>query len=762
MPGFDLPGTNKNTGETPQPFTLEEFGSLDTKAKRPAISPKDFFWIENFMPIGPANMRTLYGEESTPIYTASNPRTIVYYTFYNIGSTRYCAVFLDNGTAVQVNTTTLALTTISATVGKFWAAGQSLPAAVQYQAKYLIITSKVSGDAYWAWDGTSLFGLGTLEPQVTMTNSGSGGYTSAPTVTAFGGSGSGATFTANLDAQKHVTDVTVTNPGSGYGPTDLVTLVFTGGGGTDQARATATVSLSSAGVSIVLLTNGGHGYTSPVVAFSGGGGSGAKAFVSGAANGSLTDITITDPGSGYTSSPTVAITDGGGGTGATAVCEIRAGQITAITVNSGGAGYVGQPDVLISAPNNTQFPNIQAEATATVVAGAVTAVTVTVMGIGYMSATVDLSGGNGSAEATIEIMPAGISGTSLEVYQERIWVGDDTKLSYTAASSIRDFSGSAGGGSKPLTDSILREKCVALHQANGFLYYFGDSSIFVISNVQTSTNAVTTFNTSNVDPQIGSAWRDSISAFGRALVFANPTGIYALYGGAAEKVSGPLDGLFQKANFTSGVTPTSAVATIFSIRVYSMLMTTTDPFTGTERNIMVMWDGQRWFVGTQTFSPKILAGQEIGSILTGYGADSTTIHRLFQTPSTALLKRFATKLVAPSSYIVTARAMRVYYLAQTETGNGGQISVALENQIGANPAVSKDISSSASWVNNAGAISTWVGAGGAAHWSSKGLSIVQYDDSMYGQLLGATVSTVVDDLTFISMTLLLQDYAPNA
>lgn len=761
-PDLALPGRNLQTQEDPRPFTLEEFGSIDTKSKRPAIAPKDFYWIENWMPIGPGNMRTLWGEEATPIYTTSNPRTIIHYDFYNIASTRYCAVFLDDGTAVQVNTATLATTTISASANKFYTAGGTQPATCQYQSKYLSIASQVAADAYWVWDGASLFGPGTLAPDVTLTNSGLS-YASAPTVTAFGGSGSGATFTATV-SNNSVTDVKVTSPGSGWVKGELVTLIFSGGGSDTQARATATVVTSSGGVAIVTVTNGGSGYSKPLVTFSGGGGSGAKAFVSGAANGVVTEITVTDPGSGYTSNPAVAVADSGGGTGsgATAVCEIRRGQVTAITVNSGGSGYTGVPDVQISAPNDFGFPNIQAEAYATISAGAVTAITMTVMGVGYKSAAVDLAGGNNSAQATIKLMPYGIKGTSIETYQNRIWVATDTKFSYTAAGSVADFSGISGGGSSPATDAFLREKIVRMMQANGFLYYFGDSSINVISNVQTSSLGVTSFNNSNVDPQIGSAWRDSIRSFGRALVFANPTGVYALYGGAAEKVSGPLDGLFQKANFTTGVTPSACVATIFSIRVYCLLMTTTDPTTGIERPMMLMWDGQRWFVGSQGFTLNDLAGQEINSILTGYGASTTKIARLFQTPSASLSKRFKTKLVSPTSYILSSTAYHVYFMAQTETTVGGPVNISLVNEQGSNPVVATDVSAQATWTNNSGAVCTWSGlAGAAASFSSKGLVVKMYDDSQYGQLLGADVDTLVPDMTFISMTLLLKDYSPN-
>ena len=87
-------------------FTLEKFGSLNTKNQRPSIQDNEFSWIENMMPIGDGNLRTMWSN-GPAIYTAPGGLTIIYMYFYNIGSTTYCAVFLNDGTAVQVNTQTL-------------------------------------------------------------------------------------------------------------------------------------------------------------------------------------------------------------------------------------------------------------------------------------------------------------------------------------------------------------------------------------------------------------------------------------------------------------------------------------------------------------------------------------------------------------------------------------------------------------------------------------------------------------------------------
>lgn len=72
----------------------------------------------------------------------------------------------------------------------------------------------------------------------------------------------------------------------------------------------------------IVVTVGGMGYTSPVVAISGGSGSGAAATAT-QVGGVIISILLTNPGTGYKASDTltVAITDGGPGTGATATAH---------------------------------------------------------------------------------------------------------------------------------------------------------------------------------------------------------------------------------------------------------------------------------------------------------------------------------------------------------------------------------------------------------------------------------------------------------
>ena len=162
--------------------------------------------------------------------------------------------------------------------------------------------------------------LGQSVSSVTINNPTTNGkYVSAPSVSFSGGGGTNAAGTAILDAQGKVSQVVITNSGSGYSSQPTVT--FGDVGVTAQATVaqgtTAEASASLANVSAGALTG---------------------------------TLTITNGGSGYSSNPVVSISGGGGSSaGVTVTPTITDGVITAIAV-SGGSGYSSAPSISIAAP----------------------------------------------------------------------------------------------------------------------------------------------------------------------------------------------------------------------------------------------------------------------------------------------------------------------------------------------------------------------------------------------------------------------------
>ena len=80
-----------------------------------------------------------------------------------------------------------------------------------------------------------------------IATSGGTGYIGAPFVRITGGSGSGATAYATIDASGNLTGLTVSNPGSGYQASDTLTVTLLGGGGTGATIGTISFADNGSG-----------------------------------------------------------------------------------------------------------------------------------------------------------------------------------------------------------------------------------------------------------------------------------------------------------------------------------------------------------------------------------------------------------------------------------------------------------------------------------------------------------------------------------
>jgi len=179
-----------------------------------------------------------------------------------------------------------------------------------------------------------------------------------------------------------LTGITVNNSGQDYDAGSKPALEITGGGGTGAAgEVVVNGSLTS-----FVVTNEGSGYTeSPLVSIVGGGGIGAtaQAVVTG---GRVTRILVEQPGSGYTSQPSVSIT-GGGGTGATATASVR-GPIQSVSLTNAGSGYTGLPTVRVNSGEGALAQPI-------VINGRIVSIAIINSGSGYTTAPEIVINGDG-------------------------------------------------------------------------------------------------------------------------------------------------------------------------------------------------------------------------------------------------------------------------------------------------------------------------------------------------------------------------------
>ncbi len=320
-------------------------------------------------------------------------------------------------------------------------------------------------------------------------------------------------------------------------------------------------------------------------------------------------------------------------------------------------------------------------------------------GTGYDAAPlVTLSPSNDAAQGTVEIMPTGISGNIIETFQSRVWLGvpfqsgtvsNGGTFLVSAPNSYTDFATSDGGLIFTSTDPFLRTRYVNIKQTNGYLYPIGDSSVSIVSNVQTTGSPpTTTFNYQNTDPQIGAQWRDSVQPFGRSLIFANHNGVFALYGGAVQKVSDKIDRLFDNADFTSaGVSPTAAICYVRETKLYLLNMTLTDPRTQARRTLMAAWDGREWSIASQTSTFTYIGTLETNSDITAYGTEGTKLMPLFAVPSASLTKTWSTKLYGVEDLFITKMSYGFYtQLTDYSTAQSGvTVTVTVDNGVASYP-----------------------------------------------------------------------------
>ena len=749
--GGGLPGRpsySVNFPANPMQILFDGFETINTKPSRPAIESQQMYICDGFMPLGKSNARTLYGIGSN-LYAATGGKTVAFFWFGNIGTVPYCIVFLSDGSIVAVNENTSAATTI-APAGTITSPSPTSIGLTQWGNQYFAIVSQQT-NGYFLWDGTTLYKAGGIGPYVSIS---SGGY-------GYNGDSS-VSFTGSIAT----TTLTVTAVASGV---IQVGQFISGTGVTAGTYITAQTGGATGGIGTYTVNNSqtvaGEAMTAPLtITAIGGSGSGAT-FTSTLQNGSVSTINVSNPGSGYSPIDYVylAFAGGGGNTTATATATVVGGVITAVTLSApgfGGTGYTSTTAVAVYGGGGSG-----ASINATVSSGSVTGFTITKGGEGYSSSdppTIYIYDSlNAVATAAVALMPIGVQGTGVETYQQHAWVINGSKVLFTAPESPSDFGTPDGGGAFQSTDSFLKIGFTGVKQSNGFLYLIADSSMNYISGVSTSGSPpTTTFTNQNVDPQIGSSWPNSVQVFSRNIVFANSFGVHISYGGAVTKISDALDGFYSSVPYTSyTISPSAAVAVIFGIHVYMLLLPIIDPVTGLQVNKLLMWDGKHWWTASQEKPLLFVTTHEINSQMTAYGTDGTSIFPLFQNPSATLVKTIQSKLYDLPSYVFEKMTNRVFGLVNYNQISAAPFSIAIDS--GTTPTTSPyyNTSLSLTWTNTSGGTISWTNSSSQPMvWGRTGLAQLEFANSQQGSLIGITAQTSAPDLTVVSITLVVQNY----
>ena len=172
-----------------------------------------------------------------------------------------------------------------------------------------ITTVNLVGSAVTA-SGTAVLGGTGMIGFISLTNDGSG-YVTAPAVEisppSSGEQATAVAITTSSGGVKSLKEIRVLNPGSGYDVNNPPLIILNGGGG---AGAAVTFGIVDSGISTVIVSNRGKGYsTTPTVTFAGATGIGGTTAVANTIitdDGKVRSVQFANVGSGYTEAPTVA------------------------------------------------------------------------------------------------------------------------------------------------------------------------------------------------------------------------------------------------------------------------------------------------------------------------------------------------------------------------------------------------------------------------------------------------------------------------
>jgi hypothetical protein len=643
-------------------IVFENFEKMDTAGSREGLPEKALAWQENLQSIAPNKLVTVPAVAATAL--ASIPGTMLSMFEATIGAVDYIIAFNTAGAGFGINITTGAVNNFAPT-GTF-----SDPDVTTWQGERILIQDELSG--YCTWDGTLFIKAGGVSPNINVTAGGTG-YSTPPFVSITGGSGTGATASAQIGGGV-VTGITLLTPGTGYGPSDVLTVTIIALGGTG---ALGHVTMTGFDVSSITIAAAG-GFASPgpgtyALSFSGGGGSGAAGTATVIAGGNVgntvSSVTLTSGGSGYTGVPTVTLSTSGG-TAPSFNAFLGTQQVATIVLDFGGTGYTTLPVVTISGGGATT----QATAHATIAAGAVTSLVLDTAGSGYTGTpTVAIGGGTG-ATATARVWPQTEGQSTIAVFQGRVWMGGGIGtlgplLLWTGTLGYDDFASANAAGSLDVTDADLTHAITTLRAFNNYLFIMGDESVKQIGNISiNSAGDVTLFTILTLSSDQGAIYPRSCISFNRVTLFCNKSGIYAVYGSSVQKVSSELDGIFANIDFSQE--PQAAIIDLNGIHNVGFLVRYADPFTGTTRSIILAFDGKRWFVIVQGESLKAIA--TTSTLASGahqiYGSSGSDITQLLSNTGTAVSFRLQTALSHHGNAIQNKKMIRAGFAYQLASG----------------------------------------------------------------------------------------------
>jgi len=429
------------------------------------------------------------------------------------------------------------------------------------------------------------------------------------------------------------------------------------------------------------------------------------------------NITVTAGGSGYSSGATAA-SSGGSGSGDTYSVTVVGGVVTAITLLTPGTGFL---------PTDT--------------------LTLTITPV---------SGGTG-ATAIAHVWPSvSPNPTTLAIFQGRVFLAQKNVLTYTGTGAsyggvgYDDFKTGDAAGTSTIQDTDLAHQITGLRTFNNYLFIFGDASVKQIGNLSVASS-VTNFTITTLSSDQGTIYRDSIVSYNRLVLFANTTGVFAVFGSSVEKISSDMDGIFSATDFTQA--PSAAVADINNIHTFLLLVRYKDPLNGT-RSLMLAFAEKKWYAISQSNSLAFIVNGITNSVFKAYGTSGADIIPLLADPMTAVSITLQTSLTSNGEPMIGKSSVQ-FAVAQS-VGNSSVINLLVQSENPQSASINYNISNVLNFVNNSQGALQFINSGGGnlnfitnaagffyRHGNTGGVAGVYLGATLTGNVINFTLNAIL-------------------
>jgi len=324
-----------------------------------------------------------------------------------------------------------------------------------------------------------------------------------------------------------------------------------------------------------------------------------------------------------------------------------------IVVTNGGSGYVIAPGVTIAGGSGGG-----ATAHAVIVGGVVTQVILDNAGASYLPGDIlNVSFSGGAAAATAIVWPqfSGFNPVSVAVYQGRVWLVGGQTLQWSGTNGFDDASALHAAGQQTVADADLVHFFTVIRALNGFLFLFGDNSVRQIGTIQVVSGA-TTFTLTTLTSDQGTTFLQSVTSYNRLVVFANRVGVWAIYGASVEKISDPMDGIFQNADFTQPLI--ACVVDLNNIRTLLVLIKYNDPLTS-PRSVFMAFMNKKWFVISQGSKIVAVMSGPLGGSVQAFVSSGADVTQILASATTAVSWLIRTALTPHQHAFLNKRPIRI-------------------------------------------------------------------------------------------------------